>query len=164
MAKKGLDKGKANKPKFPFARAKAERILKKHCPNSEISPRVKAAFNNWLGEMAANVSKELSEVSHKTITEADFRNAVSKYEFAGDLKAERERITNKMSNLGKRVESFKGQVEKSIIHREAGPQDLIFGRIADQYKQNYEDAVYVSEAAEPEVEVEAEPEVENSSE
>jgi len=144
---------------YPFAKARVERILQKYCPDAEVSPRVRLAFNKWLGEMAENVSHELAKVSHKTITEEDFRNIISRYDFAGDLKKERERISRKMKELDKEVGKFKELVEKSIIHREEGPQDLIFGRVTDQYKQDYEEAVYVSEAPvpEPEAEVKAEP-------
>ena len=145
MTKKGKN-GAKERTEYPFARAKVDRILKKYCPNAEISPRVRLASNVWLGEMATNVSKELAKVSHKTITEEDFETVVSKYDFAGDLKSERDRISSRMKELGRKVESFKNQVEESIIHMEEGPQDLIYGRVKDQYKQEYEEAVYVSEA------------------
>lgn len=140
--------------KYPFARAKVERILKAACPDAEISPRVRLAFNIWLGKMAENVSEELAKVSHRTITEQDFQNVISKYEFAGDLKKERERISNRMKELGKEVERFKGKVEDSIVHREEGAQDLIFARVADQYKQEYEEAVYVKDVSEAEADPE----------
>ena len=66
-------------PQYPFARARVERIINQHCPNAEVSPRVRLAFNKWLGKMVEGVAKELAKVPHKTITEEDFRNVVSKY-------------------------------------------------------------------------------------
>ena len=141
-------KAKEPRPEFPFARAKVERILKEHCPGNEVSPRVKMALNHWLGDMASRVSKGLAQVSHRTITEEDFRNAVAKYGFTGSLHEQKEKIGERMEKLNSSVEKFKGEVEESIIYREQ-EQDLIFGRVRDQFGQDEEYGIYVKEA-EPE--------------
>ena len=141
-----------SEPKFPFARARVERIIQGQCPEAEVSPRVRLAMNRWLGEMTERVAKDFAKVPHTIITERDFQDIIGKYDFTGNLNEERERIMERMTHLKNQVDAFRERVDASVILKEEGPQDLIFGRIQDQYVQDYEEAVYVSEH--PEVEEE----------
>jgi len=139
------------KYEFPFTRARVEKIMRDEMPDKELSPRLKLAMNNWLGEIASSVAKTIARSPHRTIKLNDFENAIKKYDYVDNLKKEKEKIAEKMDDLAKSVEKFGEYVEKSIILREEAPKTLIYGHLPEEYDvdQEVEQALYVAEGGTP---------------
>ena len=121
--------------------------MKKNLPGKELSPRVKIAMNNWLGEMASSASRKMARDGGKRLALDDFENAVHKYDVVDDLRKEKERIAGRMDDLAKRVEGFAEEVDASIILKDEAPKTLIYGHLPNEYDvdKEVEQALYVEE-------------------
>jgi len=101
-------------PRGPFALARVVRIIRKNAPDHMISSNVKNSMNNWLGEIAVDVSQKMNSSRYTTLNLDDFSEATKRYTIANELDSEKERLVKGLEKLQLDIDALKRDIERRI--------------------------------------------------
>lgn len=118
---------------LPFTKSRVDSLIKKNLSGDQIvSARVKVAMNEWLGELAANVARQMAKSPNKTLTVEEFREAVHKYELADRLAEEKERVKREIEATNKKIDHVIQGIDKSIVKKDEAESVRIVRLHADE--------------------------------
>ena len=114
-----LSEEEEQKLKLPFPTAAVVRIMKANMDNEKmIKKDVKIAMNKWLGNMCAQVSKEMNKFPYVMMHMHEFMEGKRVYEDLEGFAKEKERILAHMDAIKKdigRLERDLGKVEEEEV-------------------------------------------------
>jgi len=117
--KEDVSEEEEEKMKLPFPTAAVVRIMKSNMDGEKmIKKDVKVAMNKWLGDMAAQVSKEMNKFPYVMMHLNEFKEAKRVYEDLENFQKEKDRILAHMDAIKKDIEKLErdlGKEEGEVI-------------------------------------------------
>ncbi len=105
--------------RLPYPTAAIMRILKANMDGEKmVKKEVKVALNKWLGEVTAQVAKEMNKFPYVMLHMHEFKKAVEPYENLEKFQEEKTRILAHLEAIRKDVERLEkdlGKIEVSAM-------------------------------------------------
>ena len=99
--------------KLPFPVAAVVRIMKANMSNDKmIRKEVKIAMNKWLGNICANVAKEMDKFPYTMMGLNEFKEGIKIFESLEEYQKEKERILAHLDAIKKDIEKLEWDLGK----------------------------------------------------
>jgi len=109
----------AEKEELPFAKAEVVRLMKQHLDSDKmIRERVKVEMNKFLGEILANICKELNKYPYATVEYDMFKECIYPYKNIERINKEKERIIKHLEAIKADCDSLSMDVKRTMRLRE----------------------------------------------
>jgi len=107
------------KEELPFAKAEVVRLMKQHLDSDKmIRERVKVEMNKFLGEILANICKELNKYPYATVEYDMFKECIYPYKNIERINKEKERIIKHLEAIKADCDSLSMDVKRTMRLRE----------------------------------------------
>ncbi|MBL7206738.1 MAG: hypothetical protein ISS36_04030 [Candidatus Aenigmarchaeota archaeon] len=107
--------------KLPFPEAAVVRIMKRNMDGEKmIRKEVKIAMNKWLGDICANISKEMDKFPYVMMNLNEFKEGIKVFEDLERFDREKERILSHFDMIKKDIEKLEWDLgkRKSLLEGE----------------------------------------------